>query len=98
MTPEPIPKRPLAASMGIGPWFEPSPQQATERVHRKDKINFQFARIPRRKRRGMRALSRFIPAKPFAVSAPVLHFQPTSAFIDRYIEKTESILIFTTLW
>jgi hypothetical protein len=46
----------------------------------------------------MRSLSRFNPAEPLTVSASVHHFQPSSGFIDPFIDKTESILIFTTLW
>jgi hypothetical protein len=46
----------------------------------------------------MRSLSRFNPAEPLTVSASVHHFQPAPGFIDPFIEKTESILIFTTLW
>jgi len=48
----------------------------------------------------MRSLSRFNPASamPSTINPPTLHFQPASAWIDPFIEKTESVLIFTTLW
>jgi len=46
----------------------------------------------------MRSLSRFNPAEPLTVIASVHHFQPSSGFIDPFIDKTESILIVTTLW
>lgn len=43
-------------------------------------------------------VSEGIPAKPLIVIAPHLHFQPAAACLDPSIEKTESVLIFATLW